>query len=105
ALATAPPPSCCTLSPYTTPSRSLPMGSMAYGMGGGGIAEQPGEDTTLTEPMQTEEITAPPETAPPPVEEKITVQPLIFGVREDKSEEHTSELQSRENLVCRLLLE
>src|SRR5690606_41785145 len=25
--------------------------------------------------------------------------------REDRSEEHTSELQSRENLVCRLLLE
>src|SRR5436309_12538610 len=27
---------------------------------------------------------------------------LLFG---DRSEEHTSELQSRENLVCRLLLE
>src|SRR5690606_41642353 len=26
-------------------------------------------------------------------------------VRRDRSEEHTSELQSRENLVCRLLLE
>src|SRR5690606_41804480 len=26
-------------------------------------------------------------------------------VREQRSEEHTSELQSRENLVCRLLLE
>src|SRR5690606_40428691 len=26
-------------------------------------------------------------------------------VREPRSEEHTSELQSRENLVCRLLLE
>src|SRR5690606_41736659 len=28
-----------------------------------------------------------------------------FPVRKDRSEEHTSELQSRENLVCRLLLE
>src|SRR5690606_41095826 len=28
-----------------------------------------------------------------------------FGVRFLRSEEHTSELQSRENLVCRLLLE
>src|SRR5690606_42025139 len=28
--------------------------------------------------------------------------PILIGVR---SEEHTSELQSRENLVCRLLLE
>src|SRR5690606_41677817 len=27
------------------------------------------------------------------------------GSRHDRSEEHTSELQSRENLVCRLLLE
>src|SRR5690606_39400062 len=36
--------------------------------------------------------------------------PLSFGVASDdlagtRSEEHTSELQSRENLVCRLLLE
>src|SRR5690606_39790542 len=28
-----------------------------------------------------------------------------FGERRHRSEEHTSELQSRENLVCRLLLE
>src|SRR5690606_39534911 len=28
-----------------------------------------------------------------------------LGSKEDRSEEHTSELQSRENLVCRLLLE
>src|SRR5690606_24151362 len=34
-------------------------------------------------------------------------QPLVFLSEEDRprSEEHTSELQSRENLVCRLLLE
>src|SRR5207302_8271257 len=30
---------------------------------------------------------------------------LIGDVRRSRSEEHTSELQSRENLVCRLLLE
>src|SRR5690606_41488518 len=29
----------------------------------------------------------------------------ILGVKMARSEEHTSELQSRENLVCRLLLE
>src|SRR5690606_40615416 len=28
-----------------------------------------------------------------------------FAIDSDRSEEHTSELQSRENLVCRLLLE
>src|SRR5690606_40956751 len=31
-----------------------------------------------------------------------TILPIVVGIR---SEEHTSELQSRENLVCRLLLE
>src|SRR5207302_10848689 len=29
----------------------------------------------------------------------------LLGSQEPRSEEHTSELQSRENLVCRLLLE
>src|SRR5690606_41842553 len=33
------------------------------------------------------------------------VQLTPSSVREARSEEHTSELQSRENLVCRLLLE
>src|SRR5690606_41639057 len=31
--------------------------------------------------------------------------PIWFGILFVRSEEHTSELQSRENLVCRLLLE
>src|SRR5690606_21927084 len=42
----------------------------------------------------------------------VVARPLISGMREgvegnqgDRSEEHTSELQSREKLVCRLLLE
>src|SRR3712207_6966984 len=30
---------------------------------------------------------------------------LLWGVNETRSEEHTSELQSRQYLVCRLLLE
>src|SRR5690606_41574489 len=30
---------------------------------------------------------------------------IRFGRRLERSEEHTSELQSRENIVCRLLLE
>src|SRR2546430_10243502 len=29
----------------------------------------------------------------------------IFSIRSERSEEHTSELQSQSNLVCRLLLE
>src|SRR5688572_31872071 len=35
--------------------------------------------------------------------EVLHVQPL--QMREDRSEEHTSELQSQSNIVCRLLLE
>src|SRR5947209_14184761 len=31
--------------------------------------------------------------------------PIVFVTGEDRSEEHTSELQSRQYLVCRLLLE
>src|SRR5690606_41470439 len=33
------------------------------------------------------------------------VEVVVRAVRARRSEEHTSELQSRENLVCRLLLE
>src|SRR5207302_9182492 len=39
-----------------------------------------------------------------PVQVAAERHPLA-GVRGPRSEEHTSELQSRENLVCRLLLE
>src|SRR5690606_41810978 len=47
---------------------------------------------------------------PAPVPPALPAHPLSPRVipverRADRSEEHTSELQSRENLVCRLLLE
>src|SRR5438132_10310816 len=32
-------------------------------------------------------------------------EPISFPIREERSEEHTSELQSHSDLVCRLLLE
>src|SRR2546422_3236423 len=35
----------------------------------------------------------------------VLEQGLVIGFRERRSEEHTSELQSRLHLVCRLLLE
>src|SRR5690606_41943838 len=35
----------------------------------------------------------------------VPVLPATYGRMPRRSEEHTSELQSRENLVCRLLLE
>src|SRR5690554_7583711 len=34
-----------------------------------------------------------------------TIQPITVSVVGERSEEHTSELQSRPHLVCRLLLE
>src|SRR5436309_12366922 len=36
---------------------------------------------------------------------EVDVDPVEQRSRDARSEEHTSELQSRENLVCRLLLE
>src|SRR5690606_2740473 len=39
------------------------------------------------------------------VEKKIYKEKFLGTFGEGRSEEHTSELQSRENLVCRLLLE
>src|SRR5690606_40549256 len=39
------------------------------------------------------------------VSEALSVDAAYMRVEIDRSEEHTSELQSRENLVCRLLLE
>src|SRR2546430_13365755 len=35
----------------------------------------------------------------------VEIRPRVGGVLEKRSEEHTSELQSQSNLVCRLLLE
>src|SRR5690606_41146945 len=39
------------------------------------------------------------------IHEDVDAPPIIVRDRILRSEEHTSELQSRENLVCRLLLE
>src|SRR5690606_41583541 len=88
-------PPCCTLFPYTTLFRSLG-------------AEHHDEH----EPVE------PAEQEPGPRPERLLGVHGEGAARgagarhlrehphdEDRSEEHTSELQSRENLVCRLLLE
>src|SRR5690606_41791015 len=51
-----------------------------------------------------------PQSTPPPSSNPFTNADILLGTHIDtltelRSEEHTSELQSRENLVCRLLLE
>src|SRR5688572_32359842 len=38
-------------------------------------------------------------------EQRIEIQRVLAECRGERSEEHTSELQSQSNLVCRLLLE
>src|SRR5688572_31419577 len=47
-------------------------------------------------------VAAPPPATPPPPVSAVVVG---AGVGAGRSEEHTSELQSQSNLVCRLLLE
>src|SRR2546430_11819429 len=74
-----------TLFPYTTLFRSLvPAGVYPVGGGGGGA---PGRDST------TVRLDA------------FFVDSAEVSVADYRSEEHTSELQSQSNLVCRLLLE
>src|SRR5206468_11648067 len=43
--------------------------------------------------------------AQPIAARSVRTEPRLAGLRQDRSEEHTSELQSRSDLVCRLLLE
>src|SRR2546427_6691973 len=70
-----------TLFPYTTLFRSVDVNRIAGGFGGGGHANAAG--CTLNGPLEA----------------------VTRRVLDARSEEHTSELQSQSNLVCRLLLE
>src|SRR2546427_7886916 len=74
-----------TLFPYTTLFRSPRVGVEAdYGLNG----------MTVPSALSTRQVAL-----------EVTI-PILDGFRrEARSEEHTSELQSQSNLVCRLLLE
>src|SRR5258707_8665068 len=76
-----------TLFPYTTLFRSKVYGFAGQGQGGGRVSRLP--DRLLL--------------AGPPL--PIRCAQLYQRWRGARSEEHTSELQSRQYLVCRLLLE
>src|SRR3712207_7694647 len=73
-----------TLFPYTTLFRSIPDADVFLGLSAGGILK-------------------------PALLAKMAPRPLIMALAnpypEIRSEEHTSELQSRQYLVCRLLLD
>src|SRR3712207_7625853 len=73
-----------TLFPYTTLFRSPEHG-------GGAVGDHPGRETDRA--------------AGRPVERRPQQALEVLGRRPGRSEEHTSELQSRQYLVCRLLLE
>src|SRR2546430_7631168 len=75
-----------TLFPYTTLFRSLPHALPARRAGGHGLLPRPSPDARALLP-------------PPSPDARALPGPCA------RSEEHTSELQSQSNLVCRLLLE
>src|SRR3712207_7912651 len=81
-----------TLFPYTTLFRSR----------GGAPAGRPFRGARTRPPRQG---TPPPHPRARAVADSDRVQPQLQPGRRQRSEEHTSELQSRQYLVCRLLLE
>src|SRR5438067_8963439 len=83
-----------TLFPYTTLFRSLSSVN--------GIGRKTAERLALELGEKVEEFTETPSTQPTPVGSEAALKALE---RLGRSEEHTSELQSRFDLVCRLLLE
>src|SRR3712207_8932768 len=92
-----------TLFPYTTLFRS--QGSKRQQQTGYLSGLQPDLILTEAQPkLDAQAALAPraPSTAKAPAPEPW---PVVQGVTELRSEEHTSELQSRQYLVCRLLLE
>src|SRR2546430_13534222 len=78
-----------TLFPYTTLFRSLP--GVWLGVS---CEDQQTADERIPELLDT-----------PAAVRFLSIEPLLGPITLCRSEEHTSELQSQSNLVCRLLLE
>src|SRR3712207_7247499 len=88
-----------TLFPYTTLFRSEVHHPLLVGQGGARGLALPGDRGQVIGA-----VAGVPGDLEPPVNELVTAEVgpgLVLG----RSEEHTSELQSRQYLVCRLLLE
>src|SRR5690606_41529172 len=82
-----------TLFPYTT---SSDLHSAEYGNAGGAGAEPGAGNTGRVDERHSQGGGGP---------VVVRRDRYLYPRRHGRSEEHTSELQSRENLVCRLLLE
>src|SRR5690606_41526823 len=96
---------CPTLFPYTTLSRSppTPPASPTPPAPAGPVPETgPGGDDVRE--AVVEAVAAQLYLAPHEVDARQTFSDMGLDSIGARSEEHTSELQSRENLVCRLLL-
>src|SRR5690606_41439100 len=91
-------PHCFLLLPYTSLFRSCPPGNPArHGPAHSGPFHRP-------HPLRKDPCGSHP-TVTPSVSRPSLLASALTGETLGRSEEHTSELQSRENLVCRLLLE
>src|SRR3712207_8544827 len=88
-----------TLFPYTTLFRSVRCRVIAANFRGTGEAVSASKRTDPSRPFV---VQAPSAAGLPTAGQTLTCNP---GVWTGRSEEHTSELQSRQYLVCRLLLE
>src|SRR5436309_9722492 len=93
------PPPCSTLFPYTTLFRSIPAGIPAHR--GAKHRARPASDAF--DPRFGIDNLLPRRLLAGA--SQINMVQSMRAHLETRSEEHTSELQSRENLVCRLLLE
>src|SRR3712207_7624487 len=80
-----------TLFPYTTLFRSVVL-RVEHLVGDAAADQQPGQDLGLLHACRADE-------------HRLAGRVPLGDVLDDRSEEHTSELQSRQYLVCRLLLE
>src|SRR5690606_41601581 len=93
-----------TLFPYTTLFRSLAAGLVLAGCAGAPRPPVLGQaDAVAGSPKAVDAKANAPQAFAHA--EKLRKQAEEAYADGDRSEEHTSELQSRENLVCRLLLE
>src|SRR3712207_8822643 len=89
-----------TLFPYTTLFRSEPLANDLH-------VQEAEESAAETEAERLRRLRLVEERGVVQLEllQRVAELGVVVGIRRERSEEHTSELQSRQYLVCRLLLE